>query len=218
MNAATKKPALCENLTIKQLLEIGARLEDLGFDEELLQAAMSDGGLLKMGVSSMRSYRKLHAPKPELPIGKTFEFDVPKHLGHRLYNKVPLVEGWYPGRELSLAANTDRTSDLKSRVRGRLLRMNLISFNAPEVVSTVEREGLGSATLEQLLGFALAHPDVSNHCILMAPGTVSPDADGFRWCFPSLRIEYRSGSPERVLSLDLLNSEEIYLLGIVPQD
>ena len=218
MSDGGNRKTLLEHTTLAQALELLDAAAKHGLDQVLVQAMLANHGLIHMGLGVIQTYLKSHQKKTDAPRDKEFVFDVLDHLGHRLYNKVPLVEGWYPGRELSLAANTDRTSGLKSRVRGRLLRMNLISFNAREVVSTVEREGLGSATLEQLLGFALAHPDVSNHCILMAPGTVSPDADGFRWCFPSLRIEYRSGSPERVLSLDLLNSEEIYLLGIVPQD
>ena len=82
----------------------------------------------------------------------------------------------------------------------------------------MESQGLGSATLEQLIGFALSHRQIAEHCILMAPGTISTDMEGFTWCFPSLRTQYNSGSAERVLDLDLLTGQEVLFLGIIPPD
>lgn len=213
-----RKPSVFDDLTISQLKTLGDLLNGLGLDRDLLDAALADHGMVKMALASMKSYRKSHQQKPEILPDAVFSFDVPTHLGRRLYRKVDVVEGWYPERELRLAPNTERTASLADKVGGRLVRITLESFSGQEVVRRMESQGLGSATLEQLIGFALAHRQIAEHCILMAPGTISTDMEGFAWCFPSLRTQYTNGTAERVLDLDLLTGQEVLFLGIVPQD
>ncbi len=214
----TDRIALRKRLTLDWIIDWLDLLVDSGLDKDLVDAMLSNKSLSVAAINAMKSLHKSNRSKPERPVGKEFVFDVPEHLGSRLYRKATVTEGWYPERVMRLAPNTERTAHIKKNVRGRLLPASLNTFNGPEIVARLHAEGLGSGTLEQLLGFVTSYRDISEHFIILAPGTVSTDMEGFSWCFPSYRTWYPSGAPEHVLSLDLVTDREVFLLGIVPQD